>query len=342
MFELTFLGTSSGVPTLRRNVSGLAVSLLAKSHQTGKSTPWILIDCGEATQHQLLRTPHKPSMLQAILITHMHGDHCYGLMGLLASLAMHGRTSPLPIIAPPALGELLDAFIRLTEMNLSYEIDFIDIHSVLDTGLVLELSDELSLEIDIHPLSHRCDSFGFGLTQIHRQKKLNTAKLSLDHIATRHWGSILKSDTPSLSIDGRTVLVADYLHLNETSQKIVIAGDNDTPSLLTDAVKGAVMLVHEATYTQAVMDKILAKGVFDPKHSSAKMVAKFARDAGVPCLVLTHFSARFMLFDDPDESTPNMGHIRHEAESSYEGKLILASDLMVVSTATQEGAVSMM
>lgn len=137
-------------------------------------------------------------------------------------------------------------------------------------------------------------------------------------------------------------LVADYLHLNETSQKIVIAGDNDTPSLLTDAVKGAVMPVHEATYTQAVMDKILAKGVFDPKHSSAKMVAKFARDAGVPCLVLTHFSARFMLFDDPDDSTPNMGHIRHEAESSYEGKLILASDLMVVSTATKEGAVSMM
>ena len=74
MFELTFLGTSSGVPTLRRNVSGLAVSLLAKSHQTGKSTPWILIDCGEATQHLLLRTPHKPSMLQAILITHIFVD----------------------------------------------------------------------------------------------------------------------------------------------------------------------------------------------------------------------------------------------------------------------------
>ena len=134
-------------------------------------------------------------------------------------------------------------------------------------------------------------------------------------------------------MDGRTVLVADYLHLNETSQKIVIAGDNDTPSLLTDAVKGAVMLVHEATYTQAVMDKILAKGVFDPKHSSAKMVAEFAKRAGVPCLVLTHFSARFMLFDDPNDSTPNMGHIRHEAESVYDGKLILATDLMVVNTA---------
>lgn len=330
MFELTFLGTSSGVPTARRNVSGLAVSILGKSAQTGKSTPWILIDCGEATQHQLLSTPHKPSMLHAILITHMHGDHCYGLMGLLASLAMHGRTQSLPIIGPPALAELLATFIRLTEMNLGYQVEFIDIHSVIDTGFLFNFSNELSLNIDIHRLSHRCDSFGFGLTQIHRSKKLNTDRLTADGITRTVWGQVLKSNEQTLDIDGRLINTHDYLYKSQMRQKIVVAGDNDTPSLLHDAVQGAVALVHEATYTQAVMEKILAKGVFDPKHSSALAVGEFAQAAKVPCLILTHFSARFMPFDDPDSALPNMGHIRAEAQSVYDGHLILAEDLMVV------------
>ncbi len=335
MFELTFLGTSSGVPTTRRNVSGLAISLLGETGQTGKSTPWILIDCGEATQHQLLRTAHKPSMLQAIMITHMHGDHCYGLMGLLASLAMHGRTTALPIIAPPALGELLDAFIRLTEMNLSYEIEFIDIHQVIDDGVRLSLTPQHWLDIDIYKLSHRCESFGFGLTQTMTKSKLDTDKLLAQGVDKVHWGRILKSvqsGMAQIEIDGVMTDAHQFCHRTINAQKIVVAGDNDTPSLLADAIKGADVLVHEATYTQAVMDKILAKGVFDPKHSSAKMVAEFAECAGVPCLVLTHFSARFMLFDDPNDGTPNMGHIRTEAESVYDGRLILATDLMTIST----------
>lgn len=103
MFELTFLGTSSGVPTKQRNVSAVAVSLLGEQGGVGKNSPWILVDCGEATQHQLLHTKLKPSTLKTILITHAHGDHCYGLAGLLASLSMHGRTEPLTIIAPQAI-----------------------------------------------------------------------------------------------------------------------------------------------------------------------------------------------------------------------------------------------
>ena len=107
MFELTFLGTSSGVPTKQRNVSAIAVSLLGEQGSTGKKSPWILVDCGEATQHQLLHTKLKLSTLKAILITHTHGDHCYGLAGLLASLSMHGRTEPLIIIAPQTIKTIL-------------------------------------------------------------------------------------------------------------------------------------------------------------------------------------------------------------------------------------------
>lgn len=93
MLTLTFLGTSSGVPTRRRNMSALAL-------QTGPGASWVLVDCGEATQHQLLRVKLSVRDLEAILITHAHGDHCYGLPGMLASAAMHGRTTPLRLIAP--------------------------------------------------------------------------------------------------------------------------------------------------------------------------------------------------------------------------------------------------
>ncbi len=91
--NLLFLGTSAGVPTKTRNVSGVAL------HES-KGKGWYLVDCGEGTQHQVLHTKLTFHSLKAILITHVHGDHCYGLPGILASAAMGGRTAPLPLVAP--------------------------------------------------------------------------------------------------------------------------------------------------------------------------------------------------------------------------------------------------
>ena len=102
MFKLTFLGTSSGVPTRYRNVTSLAV-------QTTLGRDWWMVDCGEATQHRLQRLPLSVHDLAGICITHVHGDHSYGLPGLLASASMTGRKRPLIIIAPPAIRAWLDA-----------------------------------------------------------------------------------------------------------------------------------------------------------------------------------------------------------------------------------------
>lgn len=103
---------------------------------------------------------------------------------------------------------------------------------------------------------------------------------------------------------------------------------------MAKAVKNAKALIHEATYTDDVRQKVLSKpieqGGFDPKHSSSKMVAQFAQSVGLPMLILTHFSARYALFDEPDNSKPNMGHIRTEVQQYYDGKLILAEDFLQV------------
>lgn len=331
MFQLTFLGTSSGIPTHERNTSALAVECVANSQ--GKRHAWILVDCGEGTQHQLLKSHLSIANLSAILITHTHGDHCYGLGGLLSSLAMHKRTKPLTIIAPKAIARLLDTLTIVSELYFNYPIDFIAIEDNLDKALSINFSEEHQLTIRLHELSHRIASFGFEMTQILQKDKLRIDELNKDDINHRHWNIILKSDD-LICIDDKYVNPNDYKTHLKKELKIVIAGDNDTPDLLAQAVQGAKALVHEATYTHDIMQKILAKpieqGGFDPKHSSAKLVAEFAQKHHIPTLILTHFSARYASFDDETSATPNMGHIRAEVEQGYQGRLVLAEDFLSV------------
>ncbi|MFW5824524.1 MAG: MBL fold metallo-hydrolase, partial [Marinobacter sp.] len=117
--ELTFLGTSAGTPTRARNVTALAL-------RHGGPRHWYLIDCGEGTQHQLLRTRLSVMQLQAIFITHVHGDHTFGLPGLLSSASMAGRTEPLPIIGPPQLEPFIGTALASTDSSLGFELEFIN------------------------------------------------------------------------------------------------------------------------------------------------------------------------------------------------------------------------
>ncbi len=337
MFRLTFLGTSSGVPTKDRNVSALAIESLANNPQA-KNAPWILVDCGEGTQQQILKSPLSVANLSAICITHVHGDHCYGLVGLLASLSMHARKKPLILIAPKAIKTLLDAFAETTEFWVTYDIEFVAIETLMatDRTYTLSLGDEHRLGLEIYPLSHRTPSFAFAITQILHKRKLNTQKLTTLGIDNHQWGQILKAQNPDIPMMvGEKTLIPNEVILDCSSAlKIVIAGDNDTPSLLGQAVENAVLMVHEATHTHAkrqeILDRPIEQGGFDPKHSSSLMVAKFAQEAALPALILTHFSARYALYEDVSSTKPNMGHIKAEAQSVYDGKLILAKDFMQV------------
>lgn len=330
MLKLTFLGTSAGVPTKARNVTALAVECVNPySHSNKGAQPWVLIDCGEGTQQQLLHTKLSLHKLAAICITHVHGDHCYGLPGLLASAAMSGRTEPLTIIAPKAIDQLLDAVTLTTQLYLPFAIEFMAIEDVLSqkNGQInIDFTHQHSLNVDITKLSHRVPSHAFGITQTIHQRKLNTDKLNTDNVpASELWGRLQRGEDVTLA-DGRHLKADDYVMDAQRRTRIVVAGDNDAPSLLTNAVKDTDALIHEATYTQAVKDKILAKKEVDPMHSSAFDVAQFAQNQGVANLILTHFSARYQSFDNPDSDTPNMAHIRQEAKQYYQGQLFLAQD----------------
>lgn len=302
--ELLFLGTSSGTPTRARNVS--AVALL---EGTGKG--WHLVDCGEATQHQVLRTPLSLHDLRGIHITHVHGDHCYGLPGLLASAAMSGRTRPLPIVAPQGIAEWIEATLRLSQSHLPYALDF-------QATETLGAWHHGELRVEAFPLSHRVPSFAYRFSERRPDPRLDIARLEADGIPRGPlWGQLAHG--LDARHDGRVLRGDDYRLPGRPPLRVVIAGDNDRPELLAEACRGVQALVHEATYTQAVAEGVRA--TFG--HSTAAGVAAFAQAVGLPNLVLTHFSARYQA--DPRHG-PSIEDVRREAAEAYAGRLFLAED----------------
>jgi ribonuclease Z len=307
--EIVFLGTSAGMPTKNRNVSGLAI-------RRANSKQWCLVDCGEGTQHQLLHTKLSLARLQAIFITHVHGDHCYGLPGLLASAAMSGRTEPLSIVGPAAIQTFIEVMQTATDLHLSYELKY---KSIDDDTCSL---DDLAIEFDVEAieLSHRVPAFAYSFNENRLSNKLDTDKLAQHKVARgKLWGELQQGLNVQLD-DGRVVYAQDYLLPLHNPRKIIVSGDNDDPTLLTQAAKTANVLVHEATYTEDIAIKVGA----GPQHSYAKLVAQFAHDIGLDNLVLTHFSPRYQ---NSIHSSPSIFDIENEARTVYSNNLFLANDL---------------
>ncbi|MEJ2608706.1 MAG: ribonuclease Z [Candidatus Thiodiazotropha sp.] len=301
---LTFLGTSSGVPTKTRNVTGIALS-----ESVGRA--WYLIDCGEATQHQILHTYLSLNALQAIFITHVHGDHCYGLPGILASAGMAGRRDPLKIIAPSGIKEWCESTQTHTQFYLPFELEFIS----TDQLPTIEFENTL---VTLTKLSHRVPSYAYTFEEKRVEANLNAEKLKMDGIPQGSlWGKI--KNGLDAEYEGRLIKSEEYLIYNNKPGKIVISGDNDQPGLLTDSCNGCDVLVHEATFTKDMAIKV-GSGV---GHSYAGLVAEFAQINKVPNLVLTHFSARYQ---SDIEKTPSIADIYNEAKQVYKGRLFMASD----------------
>ncbi|KQV61414.1 ribonuclease Z [Duganella sp. Root336D2] len=302
MLKLTFLGTSSGVPTIRRNVTALAL-------HTTMNRDWWLVDCGEATQHQLLRIPLTVHDLAGICVTHIHGDHSYGLPGLLASASMNGRKKPLILIAPAPVKAWLDATMLHTELFLTFEIIHIDVASEQS------VYQQDGLTIERFPLSHRAPSFGFKFSFEKTTWKVDSEALRARGVPPGPaWGQLQHGKDVHMD-DGTVLAAARYRSQHTERATAVIGGDNDTPSLLAKACQHADVLVHEATYTEAVLQKV-GPG---PQHSSVQRTASFAADAQIPNLVLTHFSARY-------DSLEGMAEVAAEARRHYSGTLFLAQD----------------
>ena len=307
--RFTFLGTSAGLPTKERNVTALA--LAPEQHRE-----WYLIDCGEGTQHRLLHTPYSAAKLRAIFITHVHGDHCYGLPGLIASANMGGRTEPLAICAPAGIEEFLDAVRRYTDLTrLNYELLFLRSDApdfCFEDGLV---------RVDSIALSHRVPSFAYRFVEHVNEHLLDPEKLAaLDIPRGLLWRELHHGHSVQLE-DGRIVTSAQVCHPPRAPRCVIVGGDNDQPQLLAPALAHCGVLIHEATFTEDILAKVGPRY----QHSTSAQVAQVAQTAGVPHLILTHFSQRYRRASHSREHT--IADLEAEAKKYYEGNLVLAADL---------------
>lgn len=303
--EFLFLGTSSGTPTKERNVSATVI----RKYQ---SKNWSLVDCGEGTQHRVIHTNLSLLHLDAIYISHIHGDHCYGLIGLLASANMSKREESLKIIAPSSIHLLIKASQEATKLNLSFDIEFIALETVTQTLVSKDF------EIETIKLSHRLPSWGFIFSERNIEIKLNSQKLLEDNIPKgKLWGEIQSKAFVNINKNHRIESKKYHLRARK-ARKVAISGDNDQVSLY-DKIKGLDLLIHESTYTEALAIKVGKK----PQHSFAKEVAVFAQDYDLKNLILTHFSPRYQ--KDISQS-PSIKDIEDEAKASYHNTLFLAND----------------
>lgn len=308
--EIQFLGTSAGTPTRSRNMTACAIRTRGARH-------WALVDCAEGTQYRLQRTNLSPMSLRAIFITHLHGDHCYGLPGLLATAGMLGRTEPMTIVGPAPLRGMIEAIMDATQLALPYPLTWM---TPADLPGAAVLPD---LKVAATPLSHRIATHAYSFTEARVERKLDIDKLKLGGIGSGPaWGE-LQQGRDVLLPDGGRLVAEDFLLPPRRSRKIIIAGDNDRPELLAHEAENADLLVHEATFTEEILRKV-GPG---PQHSSAAMVARFAQQAGLPNLVLTHFSPRYQDRNKGLATGLTLDDIEREASEHYTGTLVLARDL---------------
>ncbi|EFJ2169475.1 ribonuclease BN [Shigella flexneri] len=274
--ELIFLGTSAGVPTRTRNVTAILLNL----HHPTQSGLW-LFDCGEGTQHQLLHTAFNPGKLDKIFISHLHGDHLFGLPGLLCSRSMSGIIQPLTIYGPQGIREFVETALRISGSWTDYPLEIVEIGAgeILDDGL---------RKVTAYPLEHPLECYGYRIEEHDKPGALNAQALKAAGVPPGPLFQELKAGKTITLEDGRQINGADYLAAPVPGKALAIFGDTGPCDAALDLAKGVDVMVHEATLDITMEAKANSRG-----HSSTRQAATLAREAGVGKLIITHVSSRY-------------------------------------------------
>jgi ribonuclease Z len=269
--DLVFLGTSGSVPTARRGLAGLLIR---------RGGERILIDCGEGTQRQLLRSSVGLVELPEIFLTHYHADHYLGLPGMLKTFALRGREVPLTVYGPPGLRDLFGVLRRVFG-RLSYELTLVE----LEAGEAVERSD---YRIEAFAVEHGVSANGYALVEAPRPGRFDLAEARRLGVPQGPlFGRLQGGESVELP-DGPPIRPEQVLGPPRPGRKVVLAGDTRAAASVLAAARDADVLVHEATFAEEERER-----ADETLHSTATSAAELAAGAGVGLLALTHLSNRY-------------------------------------------------
>jgi ribonuclease Z len=272
--KLTILGSSSALPTSERYPS---------AHVLNAHERLFLIDCGEGTQMQLRKNRIRFGKINHIFISHLHGDHVFGIYGLLSTLSLMGRKSPVHLYAPENYSRILHSHLKDFDINLSFEIEFTPL-SVKDPVKIL---DDKYVTVIAFPLEHRVPAFGFLFRE--KQAERNIIKESIEkyQIPGVRIPAIKKVEDFVTPL-GEIIKNEDITIPPQEPLSYAYCSDTRYFSRLASFVKGVTLLYHEATFDKTKEDLACVTG-----HSTTHDAARTALDAGAKSLIIGHFSSRY-------------------------------------------------
>lgn len=273
-FKVHILGCGSALPTLRHYASSQVIEIRDKT---------FMVDCGEGTQIQLRRIRIHFNKISSVFISHLHGDHCFGLPGMLSTFGMLGRTAPINIYAPAELGPMLKAQLDMFCSGLEYEVRF----NAVDTTLNKVIYEDKSLTVTTIPLNHRIACCGYLFREKPTLPHIRRDMIDFYNIP-EHARNNIKNGADWTTPDG--VLVPNKRLTTPADKPRAYAYCSDTKFIpaLSELVKGVDTLYHEATY--CTEDEKRASLYF---HSTARQAATVAKNANAGKLLIGHYSARY-------------------------------------------------
>ncbi len=274
MIRIVFLGTSAGIPTSKRGLPAIVIKIHGDL---------LLLDCGEGSQRQMMTAKIGFGSLKRILITHLHGDHVFGLPGLLHTFSLMNREKELEIYGPPGLTELISCFVNTSQ--LTYRVSITE----LKNGEVLEFKN---YKVITKTTNHTLTNYAYAIIEREKPGKFHPERAQLLGIPRGPlWRKLQQGDKIKLP-DGRVINSWEVVDRPRPGLKIVYTGDTAKFDGLISFSEEADVLIHEATFENSMVKKAA-----EEKHSTAAQAAEIAREARVKLLVLTHISPRYDCYE---------------------------------------------
>jgi ribonuclease Z len=277
MLALTILGNNSAIPAFGRNPTAQILQTAEESY---------LIDCGEGTQMQMAKYKIRRSKINHVFISHLHGDHYFGLIGLLTSMSLLGRTNDLHLHAPKQLEELINLQLSYADTELSFKIYF---HALGDEGIIL---DSNKITVTSFKTKHRIECWGFLFKEKKKPRRINVERAQSYEIPSSYYEK-LQMGNDYTNKKGTIISNNEVTTAATPAKTYAYCADTKYDETLCEKIGPVDLIYHESTYLSADEEKAIARF-----HSTASQAAQIAKKADAKKLLIGHFSSKYETLDE--------------------------------------------